>query len=90
MPLRTDGAALRERRTLKGLTIVEFAQLIGYSQHHVSQVELGHLNAGPKFLRKAAQILGCALDDVTNGVIPRKRNVTPRVGRSVESEGAAA
>lgn len=72
MPLRTDGAALRERRTLKGLTIVEFAQLMGYSPHHVSQVELGHENAGPRYLRKAAVILDCTLDDITNGVVPRR------------------
>jgi transcriptional regulator with XRE-family HTH domain len=78
MPLRTDGAALRERRTLQGLTIVEFAQLISYSQHHVSQVELGRLNAGPQFLRKAAEILDCSLGDITNGVIPRKNSRSPR------------
>lgn len=77
MPLRTDGAALRERRTLNGHTIVEFAQLMGYSPHHVSQVELGHENAGPRYLRKAAQILDCTLHDITDGVIPRKRAVRP-------------
>lgn len=77
MPLRTDGAALRERRTLKGLTIVEFAQLMGYSTNWVNQVELGNENAGPQFLRKAARILGCALDDITNGVIPRKNSRRP-------------
>ncbi|WP_433893080.1 helix-turn-helix domain-containing protein [Streptomyces sp. CA-111067] len=78
MPLRTDGAALRERRTLKGLTIVEFAQLISYSQNHVSQVELGRLNAGPQFLRAAADILNCSLGDITNGVIPRKNSRSPQ------------
>lgn len=78
MPLRTDGAALRERRTLKGLTIVEFAQLAKYSPHHVSQVELGRENGGPSFLRKAAEILECSLDDITNGVIPRRSAEKPR------------
>lgn len=73
MPLRTDGAALRERRLHKGLTIVELAARMEYSQHHVSQVELGRLNAGPVFLRKAAEHLDCAITDITNGVIERKR-----------------
>jgi transcriptional regulator with XRE-family HTH domain len=78
MPLRTDGSALRERRTLKGLTIAELAQLMQYSENHVGQVELGHENAGPQFLRKAAEILDCEISDITNGVIPRKRSVTTR------------
>lgn len=90
MPLRTDGAALRERRTLKGLTIVELAQLMGYSPNHVNQVELGNENAGPKFLRKAAEILECTIDDITNGVIPRKRSVTTRSGDHAEADKAAA
>lgn len=44
-----------------------------YSQHHVSQVELGRINAGPAFLRTAADILGCEITDITAGVIDRKR-----------------
>lgn len=77
MPLRTDGAALRERRTLKGLTIVEFAQLIDYNPDYVSEVELGRQNAGPQLLRKAAEILDCEIGDITSGVIPRKRKRRP-------------
>lgn len=90
MPLRTDGGALRERRTLKGLTIVEFAQLMGYSQNHVSQVELGHENAGPRYLRMAAEILDCTIDDITNGVIPRKRSVTDTPESAAGPERAVA
>lgn len=87
MPLRTKEGILRELRTLKGLTIVEFAQLIGYSEWWVSRVELGHENAGPQFLRKAAEILGCEIGDLINGVIPRKRSVTAtRQEAATESE----
>jgi len=90
MPLRTDGAALRERRTLKGLTIVEFAQLIDYNPDYVSEVELGRQNAGPHLLRKAAKILDCEIDDITNGVIPRKRSVTTPADSDTTPERAVA
>lgn len=78
MPLRTDGSALRERRLLKGLTIVEFARQAEYSAHQVSQIELGHENAGPKFLRTASRILDCEIEDITNGVIPRRSPAAAR------------
>lgn len=86
MPLRTDGAALRERRELMGLTIVEFAKLAEYSPHHVSQVELGHENGGPRFQRKAAQILKCQIEDITSGSIPRRGTESAEIA---EVTGAA-
>lgn len=76
MPLRTNGDALRERRLLKGMTIVEFARRAECSAHHVSQVELGKENAGPRFLRTAAALLDCEIDDITDGVIPRRNAKT--------------
>lgn len=77
MPLKTDGGALRRRRQLLGLTIAELAQQAEYSAHHISQIELGHENAGPGFLRKMAQLLGCEIADITDGEIPRRRRRTP-------------
>lgn len=73
MPLKTNGSALRRRRQLKGLTIAEFARQAEYSANHISQIELGHENAGPGFLCKAAELLDCRIEDITDGEIPRRR-----------------
>lgn len=86
MPLKTNGSALRRRRLLKGLTIAEFARRAEYSAHHVSQIELGHENAGPAFLHTASQLLGCTIEDITDGEIPRRRRMPS--GTSA-SKGAA-
>lgn len=72
MPLLTNGAQLRERRELKGMTLAEFARQAGYSVNHVSQVELGRSNGGLRFLRTAAAIFECEIQDLTNGSIPRR------------------
>lgn len=72
MPLLTNGAQLRERRELKGMTLSEFARQAGYSVNHVSQVELGRSNGGLRFLRTAAQIFDCEIQDLTNGHVPRR------------------
>jgi transcriptional regulator with XRE-family HTH domain len=76
MPLSTDGAELRRRRELKGLTATEFAQKTGYGLNHVSQVELGYRNAGPRYLRKAAKLLGCKIADITHAA-PPNREIEP-------------
>lgn len=73
MPLLTNGVQLRERRELKGMTLAEFARQAGYSVNHVSQVELGKSNAGPRYLRTAAQIFDCQIEDITCGFVPRRR-----------------
>lgn len=70
MPLKTDGAKLREVRERKAITLTEFARGVGYSLNHCSQVELGHNNASPRFLRSAATFLGCAIEDITDGIVP--------------------
>jgi transcriptional regulator with XRE-family HTH domain len=87
MPLKTNGGALRGRRLLKGLTIAEFAHQAEYSAHHISQIELGHENAGPSLLRKAAQLLDCAIADITDGEIPRRGRRAPvtTAGRAARS-----
>lgn len=72
MPLVTNGAQLRERRELKGMTLAEFARQAGYSVNHVSQVELGRSNGGLRFLRTAAQIFDCEIQDLTSGSVPRR------------------
>lgn len=73
MPLRTDGDELRRRRELLGITITEFADATGYTLNHVSQVELGNRNAGPQYLRKAADLLECEIGEITKGELPRRR-----------------
>ncbi|MCM1974592.1 helix-turn-helix domain-containing protein [Streptomyces sp. G1] len=70
MPLRTDGAEIRRRRELTGMTQVEFAQAIGYAAPYVSQIENGHVNGGPAFQRKAAQALSCDIADITTDYLP--------------------
>lgn len=64
MTLRSNGSEIRRRRTLKGLSLTEFAQLTGYTLNHASQVELGNNNAGPAFLRKAADLFDCEVKDL--------------------------
>lgn len=72
MPLKTNGAKLRELRELKALTQVEFAERIQYHHKYVSDVERGVENAGPDFLVAAARVLDCGIEDITDGVIPRR------------------
>lgn len=71
MPLRSDGAELRRRRELMGLTIVEFAKRVGYGDHYVGEIERGRANGGAAFHREAAKVLGCEIADITCGFIPR-------------------
>ncbi|MFE9886246.1 helix-turn-helix domain-containing protein [Streptomyces scopuliridis] len=80
MPLRSNGEELRRRRELRGLTATEFAKIAGYTLTHVSQVELGYSNAGPRYLRTAAKILDCAIEDITDGSMP----IRPRTGSGAE------
>lgn len=70
MPLRTDGAEIRRRRELAGMTGVEFAAAIGYTTPWLSNIENGHVNGGPVFQRKAASVLGCDIADITIGSVP--------------------
>lgn len=64
--LRTDGAGIRARRELMGLTQIEFAHLIGYSNRYLSQIERGEADAGPRFLRAAAKGLRCKIPDIAS------------------------
>lgn len=90
MPMKTDGSALRRRRQLKGLTIVEFARRAEYSAHHISQIELGHENAGLGLLRKAAELLGCEIEDITDGEIPRRRGRHTQVSSATRATKGVA
>lgn len=64
MPVRSDGNEFRRRRKLTGLSTTELAKRVGYSLNHISQVELGNNNAGPRLLRMAAEIFGCDVSDL--------------------------
>ena len=65
MALRTDGAELRRRRELMGLSLTEFARLAGFSLNHASQIELGKSNGSPRYQRTAAALLNCTIADIT-------------------------
>ncbi len=68
MPLKTDGAKIRELRELQALTLTEFAQQVGSAMNSVHMIEVGKANGGPKFIRAAARILGCEIEDITDGL----------------------
>ncbi|MEV7867430.1 helix-turn-helix transcriptional regulator [Streptomyces sp. NPDC088124] len=70
MPLRSNGAEIRRRRELMGMTLTHFAEKAGYCLNHASMVEIGRSNGGPKYLTAAAHILGCEIADITEP--PRK------------------
>ena len=66
MPLRTDGAKIRELRERKAITLTEFAEQAGYALNSVHMIEVGKANGGPKFIRAAARILDCEIADITH------------------------
>jgi transcriptional regulator with XRE-family HTH domain len=68
MPLKTDGAKIRELRERKALTLTEFAELLGYAMNSVHMIEVGKANGGPKFIRAAVRVLGCEIEDITAGL----------------------
>lgn len=66
MPLKTDGAKIRELRERRALTLTEFAAEAGYAMNSVHMIEVGKANGGPKFIRAAARVLGCDITDITH------------------------
>lgn len=84
MPLKSNGVEIRRRRELTGMTLTEFAKKAGYTLTHVSQVELGNSNGGPRYLQATAKILDCKIEEITDGAMP----VRPRVG-SAAAAGAS-
>lgn len=89
MPLRSNGVELRRLRELKGLTATEFAKQAGYTLTHVSLVELGKNNAGPRYLREASRILDCKISQITDGQMPSRRHrETPPVATETSADAA--
>jgi len=72
MALKTNGSKIRELRERRAMTIVEFADRLGYAMNHVHLVEVGKANGGPKFIRKAAEVLGCEIEDIATHVPERR------------------
>lgn len=70
MPLKTDGAKIRWLHERKALTLTEFAHLLGYAVNSVHLIEVGKSNGGPKFIRAAAHVLGCRIEDITMPLEP--------------------
>ena len=68
MPLKTNGAKIRELRERQALTLTEFAEQVGYAMNSVYMIEVGRANGGPKFIRAAARVLGCEIEDITDGL----------------------
>ncbi|GAA2107527.1 hypothetical protein GCM10009802_02690 [Streptomyces synnematoformans] len=91
-----NGARLRALREDARITIKEFADKAGYTADYVSGIELGkHDTAGMPFARRAAEILGSELgqpvtvDDITDGVIPRRPYGSKKPAAPGTQEGAA-
>lgn len=74
MPLKTDGAKIRERRERKAITLTEFAEQLGYALNSVYMIEAGKANGGPKFIRAAVDVLGCEIEDITDGMLQDRRS----------------
>lgn len=79
MPLKSDGVEIRRRRELTGMTLTEFAKKAGYTLTHASQIELGNSNAGPRYLRAAARILDCNIEEITDGSVPIRPRTAPNI-----------
>lgn len=73
MPRRSNGAELRRRREQQGMTLTEFARQAGYTLKYASQIELGHGNAGPRYLREAARLFNCDITDISTEQPPSRR-----------------
>lgn len=73
MALRTNGAEVRRRRELAGITLGEFAALAGYSLNHLSNIELGKANGSLAYQRKTASLLECEIADITSGTAERAK-----------------
>lgn len=65
-PLKTDGAKIRELRERKALSLTEFAAMAGYALNSVHLIEVGKANGGPRFIRAAARILECEIEDIAH------------------------
>lgn len=90
MPVRSDGAEFRRRRKLAGISTTELATRIGYSLNHISQVELGNNNAGPRLLRKAADIFGCEVSDLMTDDTTPPEDTTAEDAGTTEAVRAVA
>jgi transcriptional regulator with XRE-family HTH domain len=92
MPRRSIGAELRRRREQLGMTLTEFAREAGYSLKYASQIELGHGNAGPRYLREAARLFNCDITDISTEYKPKRRRrkkATASAGASAEKDAVA-
>jgi transcriptional regulator with XRE-family HTH domain len=92
MPLQTNGAKIRELRERKALTLTEFAEQVGYAMNSVYMIEVGKANGGPKFIRAAVDVLGCSIEDITDGLREdrRRRGGTQLLRKTAGDAGSRA
>lgn len=55
--VRINGAALRDLREARGLTIADLARKVGVGHPHLSRVERGINQASPALIRHLAEVL---------------------------------
>lgn len=74
------------------MTLTEFAHLAGYSLKYASQIELGHGNAGPRYLREAARLFKCDITDISTEHEPshRRRKRAPAPAAASAEKDAVA
>ncbi|MFE2940982.1 hypothetical protein ACFXKG_18255 [Streptomyces sp. NPDC059255] len=53
------------------MTLTHFAKTTGFCLNHASMVEIGRSNGGPRFLKAAANTLGCEIADIVENTRAR-------------------
>jgi len=75
MPLLSNGDRIRELRLRKAWKLGDLAQRMGTTANYLTKVELGHVNGGPEFVRRAAEALGVEVAEITTYVAEQSRAV---------------
>ncbi|EMM0236946.1 helix-turn-helix transcriptional regulator [Providencia rettgeri] len=62
------GLNIRKRRNSKGMSGAEFADVLSYSQQHISRIELGNVKLNLGQLSLIAEALDSNLNDLLAGI----------------------
>lgn len=55
---------IKELRQARGLTLADFAQIVGVSKSYLSEIENGRKTVNARRLQRFAEILGCEISDI--------------------------
>lgn len=68
VPVKTNGAAIKELRVACGWRQVRFAKAIQISPAYLSNIEAGRRQASPEVRVRIAEVLGVPLGAIVDGV----------------------